>query len=359
MHLFKQRKCFVFLPYLLLVSLTLASCGGSGTPSNTSSSSMTLNVVQTTNAPSFFPIYVARMENFFKDQGLTLTPPAPTLLGSGTVATKALEAGDAEMVGGLMTDAFTLARVDSSVRVLGQLTTAYYVDIAVSKKLEQQEHVSATSSLADKVNALKGKTIGVTAIGSGTWALIVYLFKQQGLDVKKDVHIVVVGTTAAAGLAALSKGTVDAISFFTPTAQQAATRGFGDVLISPLRGDIPEMQGQVHGVFYTKQQVIDAKPKAVQAFIRGIAQAETFIHKNPAQTAVLLAKFLNITPKAASALLTTLLPSLAQTPVISQQGYDKADQFHVKAGLIAIALPYKDVVAADFTNNALSSMGNS
>ncbi len=358
MYLFKRR--LVLLPYILLVSLVLASCGSGGaTPpaAQNSASSMTLSVGQTTNAPSFFPLYVARMENFFKNQGLTLNPSAPVQLGTGTVVTKALESGSIEMVGGgLVTDAFTLSRVDSSVRILGQLADAYFVDIAVSKKLEQEEHVTAKSSLVDKVNALKGKKIGITGIGSGTWALVVYLFKQYGLDIKKDVTLIPTGQTGAGGLAALSKGTVDAISYFTPTAQQAASKGFGDVFISPLRGDIPSMQGQVHGIFYARQQTIDAKPKAVQAFIRGIAQAEEFIHKNPTETATLLASYLKITAPAAKTLLTLLSPSLSQSPIVDQQGYDKANQFHVKAGLIAIALPYKDIVASDFTNQALSSM---
>lgn len=347
----RQRWLALFASVLLLASL-LVGCGGS---SKYSSNSMTLNVVQTNNAPGFFPLYVALQEGFFKDQGLTLDPSAPIQMGTGTIVTKALEAGDVEFVGGgLITDAFTLARVDSSIKLLGQLSTGYYVDIAVSKQFEQQTHVSAQSPLDEKVQKLKGKRIGVTVIGSGTWALVMYLFKREGLDPQKDVTIVPVGVNSTGGLAALKNGTVDALSFFTPTAQQAAAQGLGDVFISPLRGDVPEMQGQVQGVFYTKQQVINAKPQAVQAFIRAIAQAETFIHTNQAQTAVLLASFLKIPLAKAKPLLTLLLPAQAQTPVIDQQGYDAANQFHVKAGLISVPLPYKNLVATDTMNKALS-----
>jgi NitT/TauT family transport system substrate-binding protein len=349
----KQRCLILFTSVLLLASL-LAGCGGSS--SKYSSNSMSLNVAQTINAPGFFPLYVALQEGFFKDQGLTLDPPTPIQMGSGTIVTKALEAGDIEFVGGgLITDAFTLARVDSSIRLLGQLTTGYYVDIAVSKKFEQETHVTPKSSLDDKIKALQGKKIGVTAIGSGTWALVVYLLKREGLNPQKDVNLVPVGTTSADGLAALKNGTVDALSFFTPTAQLAAAQGIGDVFISPLRGDVPEMVGQVQGVFYTKQSVINAKPQAVEAFIRAIAQAETFIQTHQVETANLLATFLKITPTKAKTLLTLLLPTQAKTPVIDQQGYDAANQFHVKAGLISVALPYKDLVATDTINKALSS----
>jgi sulfonate transport system substrate-binding protein len=97
----------------------------------------------------------------------------------------------------------------------------------------------------------------------------------------------------------------------------------------------------------------------VQAFIRAIAQAEAWIHQNPAQAKVLMQKYLKQDPKTSQAVFTATLPIMALTPRISQKDYEVANQFHVKAGLIAIALPYKDVVASDTIDQALSSMPNS
>jgi len=109
-------------------------------------------------------------------------------------------------------------------------------------------------------------------------------------------------------------------------------------------------------VLYGKQNVIDTKLQAVQAFIRAIAKAEAFIQQNPAQAAVLMAKYLKLgnDMKTTNTVFSAMKPVLAQTPQINQQGYDAANQFHVKAGLIAIALPYNDLVAADTINKALA-----
>jgi NitT/TauT family transport system substrate-binding protein len=316
---------------------------------------MTLKVIQNSNAIGFFPLYVAIQQNFFQDHGLTLNPSTPPLMGSGTNMTAAIESDNAELAGGgILTDAFTLSRVDANVKLLGALTTGYFVDIVVSKRFEQQAHLNTLSTLADKVKALVGKKVGDTGPNSGTEALMTYLFRTNGLNVQKDVTLVNVGSTAPAALAALSAGRVDAISFFSPAGQLAEAQNVGDIFISPSHNDIPAMDGQLHGVIYAKQQVINAKPKAIQAFLQGIAQAEDFIHTKPDQATVLLGKYLKINAKDAKLAFAGLLPIIPPNPLICQKAYDTANNFHVKAGLIAIALPYKDMVATDTMQNALS-----
>jgi ABC-type nitrate/sulfonate/bicarbonate transport system substrate-binding protein len=202
-----------------------------------------------------------------------------------------------------------------------------------------------------------GKKVGITTPGSGTEALLIYLFRKYGYNSQRDVTEVSLGNVnPAAGAAALSSGRVDAVAFPVPTGQVAQVQGVGDIFISPDRGDVPEMVGQVHGVIYAKQQVIDAKPKAVQAFIRAIAQAEAFIYQHPDQAETLMGKYLNLKPQVTKAIFAATKPIYPSTPQISQQGYDAANQFHVKAGLIAIALGYNDLVATDTINAALKGM---
>lgn len=354
------RPSFSILACMLLVGLSIAGCEGTTTPTTNSTNIMTLKVAQISSSVAFFPLYIAEQESFFKKQGLTLDPANPPQLGDGAKVGAALESGSIDVAGGgVITDAFTLSKVDAHVRILGALTTGYYVDVTASKQFEQTAHLTANSSLADKVKALVGKKIGITAPGSGTEALMIYLFRIYGYDSKRDATLVNLGGTTTAAIAALKTGRVDAISFFSPAGQVAEAQGIGNILISPDRGDIPSMQGQVHGVFYTRQQVIDAKPKAVEAFIRGIAQAEAYIHQNAAQMPSLLSKYLKLDQKTTTTVWQATLPIVPTTPLISQDGYNKATQFHVKAGLIAIALAYKDVVADGTMQDALKGLSSS
>ncbi len=320
---------------------------------------MTLKVAVVNKSIFFFPFYVAQQENFIKDQGLTLDPATVPLVGSGSKLALTLESNSIDIAVGGLTDVFTISRVDSQIKVIGAITNDYLLDVIVSKKFEQQTHLTEASSLADKVKALVGKKVGISAPNSATDALVTYLFRQQGLDAQKDVTKVNLGAAIAPDLAALQANRVDAVVSSAPAGELAEAQGFGDLFISPVRGDVPSMVGQLFGVAYAKQSLINAKPKAVQAFVRAIAQAETFIQKNPAKAITLLGKYLKLSPKVLNLSWNITKASMPQTPQIDQQAYNIANQFHVKAGLIAVALPYNDLVATDTINKALSGLPSS
>jgi NitT/TauT family transport system substrate-binding protein len=350
------RSMMLLLVCWLLVGLSVASCGGTGTTSSTTNS-MTLNVGQISDSVAFFPFYVAEQQSYFKDEGVTLA--SRPRLGTGAKVATALAAGSIDIGGGVITDAFDLAKVDSQVKIIGSLVNGYYVDITVSKSFERATGLTASSPLASKVNALRGKKIGITGPGSGTEALMIYLFKQQGLDVKRDATLVNLGSDNTAALAALRAGRVDALSFFSPVGQAAELQGIGDILISPMRGDISAMQGQLHGVFYTLQSVINAKSKAIQAFIRAIGRAEAYIHNNSDKALVLLENYLHMNQQIAKAVLTAMAPVYPQSPRIDPQGYNIAAQFHVQAGLINAAPSYNTMVAISTINAALGKSSSS
>jgi ABC-type nitrate/sulfonate/bicarbonate transport system substrate-binding protein len=315
---------------------------------------MTLKVAQVTNAIPFFPFYAALQGNFFKAQGLTLDPSTPPSMESGPKLAVAVEAGSIEIGVGTITDAFTLSRVDASIRVIGAVTSDFLLDVVVSKSFEQQMHLTATSSLMDKIRALVGKKIGVSAPNSASDGLVTYLFRQQGLDAQKDATRVNLGANTSIDLASLQAGRVDAVVVGAPGGEIAEVQGFGDILISPTRGDVPTMQGQLFGVAYAKQQTIDTKPKAVQAFIRGLAQADEFIQNNPTRMEAFLEKYVRLDQKTANIAWNATKSGMPRTPQVSQQAYDTANQFHVKGGLIALAVAYKSLVATDTINKALS-----
>lgn len=360
------RKPVGLLVCLLLIGLCLASCGSSSTPSSNGGSSgggggggnMTLKVGQIVDSIPAFPFGLAVQQNTFKAQGLTLDPPVPPNMGSGAKLATALEANGVEVAVGTMNDAFTISRVDAHIKIIGAVSNAFLLDIVVTKRFEQQAGLTAASPLAAKVQALVGKKIGISAPNSSTDALVTYLFRQQGLDAQKDVTKVSVGGVTATDLAVLQSGRVDAVVVGAPGGTQAELEGFGDTFISPVRGDVPSMQGQLFGVIYAKQSVIDAKPKAIQAFIRGLAQAEALIQKNPDQATAYLPKYLKVDQKTIDVAWNAAKAGMPANPQISQQAYDAADQFQVKAGLIAVPLAYNDLVATDVINNALSGMSS-
>jgi NitT/TauT family transport system substrate-binding protein len=350
------RQLFSFFACLLVTSVYLAGCGGASTGA---SNDMTLKVAEVTNNIPAFQFYVALKEGFFKSQGLTLDPATPPVLNSGSKLSTAVETNSVEIGVGGTTDAFTISRIDSSIRMIADISNGLQIDVIASKNLIQQTHITDASSLADKVNALKGKKVGVSAPNSASDALVTYLFRQQGLNAQTDVTKVSVGASSSAALAALQSGRVDAVAIGKPTGEQAVAKGYGDILISPVRGDDPALAGQLFEVAYAKQSVINAKPKAIQAFIRGLAQADTFIQQQPDKTLSLLKTYL----KSASTSVVnnsdnSLKVSTPKTPQICQSGYNVANQYHLKAGLIAVPLAYNNLVDENTINQAIGTSAN-
>ncbi|QBD81311.1 ABC transporter substrate-binding protein [Ktedonosporobacter rubrisoli] len=346
------RAQMMLLAGVLLVSLSLASCGSAAPASP--SESMTLKVAQVNNGIGFFTLYVARKQHYFEQQGLTLDPSPIPSMGSGSKLASAVEANAVEVGVGGVTDVFTISRVDAYIRMVGAISTDLLLDVVVSKKFEQETHLSASSPLEQKIQGLKGKKIGISSPGSATDAVVTYLLRSQHLDAQKDVVKVNVGAEGPGRLAALQTGRVDAIVVPPPAGEQAEQRGIGDTFISPSYGNVPGMSGQLFTVAFLKQSVIERKPQAVRAFIRGLAQAEDFIQKHPQEAEQMLKEYLKLDDALAQATWQATKGSMAASPRVSEQAYEVANQFHVKAGLIALPLAYQDLVATDVITSALS-----
>jgi len=327
------------------------TCTNTTTAKLSPSNPAKLTVCQGSNSIAFFPVYVAQQLGYFKAQGLNIASPAIVNTGANVVA--AVQANKYQIGNGLITDAFSWSRSDSAARVIGAFVNAYTVDIVVSNQFEATMGVTASSSLADKVKSLKGKTIGITGPGSATQGLLTYLFRQQGMNAATDTKQVSLGSSNAKALAALKNGTVDALSFLPPIGQLVETQGVGDILISPMRGDIPGLVGEVHAVMYTKQSTIDANPLAIAAYIRAAGQAEAFIQSNPAEAKQFLNKYLNLGQAVTDAMYAAAAPDIAKTPQITQASYNIAGQFHVQAGLVNLIPSYNLLVATSTINSAL------
>ena len=334
---------------LLLAGVLISACGESSTPAQTNTGAgsaptpVVLNVGQINDSINFFPFYVAEQMGYFKAQGITLGQRPRLQTGPKVVA--ALESNSIDIGGVVITDAFGMAKVDPSARIIGALTNGYVVDIVVGKQFEQATHLTEASPLTDKINALKGKKIGITGPNTGTEALLTYLFKQQGMDARKDATLISLGSDNTAALAALQNNRVDALSFFSPIGQAAEAQGVGNIFISPDNGDVPDLNGDVHGLFVTKQSTIDAKPQAINGFIRAVSQAENYIQTNPDKAKTLLNGYLKLGDSVSEAVYKATSPVWAKTPELSQSTYEVASQFHIKAGLITAAPPYDSLVA--------------
>jgi ABC-type nitrate/sulfonate/bicarbonate transport system substrate-binding protein len=322
----------------IALSPLVAGCAERGTSS--SSKGGTLNIGQISNSVAFFPLFIAEQNGYFTDEGLKLGDRPR--LGTGAKVAAALKSGSIDLGAGVLTDAFNLARSEpDTTRVLSSLVTEYYVDIVVGKKFGGPD---TAASLEERTRSLVGRKIGITGPGSGTEALVTYLFNGIGKNSKTDATLVNLGSAATSAIGALKAGRVDALSFFQPIGQQVEAAGAGRIYISPARGDVADMAGALHGCVFSTQQLVEKKSKEVDGFQRAMKRAEQDVHGDPGKVRELLEKYLADTdPKALDALVPILRREIPASPAVERKPYETARRFHIDSELVENAPKFEKV----------------
>ncbi|MEV6342855.1 ABC transporter substrate-binding protein [Actinoplanes sp. NPDC051851] len=332
----------------LLLGSVLVAAGCAKNGGSPGGDTSTLNVGQVSNSIAFLPFYIAEQKKLF--EGVTLGERPR--LGTGAKVAAALQSGSIDVAGSVMTDAFNLYKTNDQTRVIGSLVNTYYLDIVAGATMPT---AGDTAPVADRIAALKGKKIGITGPGSGTEALVKYLFKKGGMDATKDAELVNLGSDASAALGALSQRRVDALSFPQPVGQLAVAAGAGRLYISVAAGDVPEIKSATHGVILTTQSVLDAKSDAVAAFLRGIAKAEALVHSDATGTGELLSGYQEtMKPETVQSLVPILQQEIPESPLPPEEGYTASATFHQATGLITEVPPYSTIVPTTWINSALA-----
>ncbi len=327
-----SRRTFLSAAATISALGALTACGGANTGAN-SGKTTPLNVGQISDSVAFFPLFVAEQKGYFNEENVTLGERPR--LGTGAKVAAALKSGSIDLGAGVITDAFNLKSIQNDAVLVSSLVSEYYVDIVVGTNFKGAD---ANATLTEKTNSLVGKKIGITGPGSGTEALLTYLFKKIGKDVQKDATLVNLGATASAAVGALKAGRVDALSFFQPIGQMVEGASEGSIFISPQRGDIPELAGALHGVVFSYTAQANKKTEQIKGFNRAIDKALAFIKTDAAGSAALLKTYLKETDANTLDALMKILPAeMPSTHAIDKGAYDKAAQFHIESGLIKAA----------------------
>lgn len=327
-------KGLVAAPVLLSPAVLAGCASRADTPAGV------LNIGQISNSVAFFPLFIAEKNGYLTDEGITVGQRPR--LGTGAKVAAALKSGSIDLGAGVITDAFNLARIDEGTRLVSSLVTEYYVDIVVPPSFTA---VADDAPLAEKIRSLVGKRIGITGPGSGTEALVNYLFTSIGRNAATESTLVNLGSASTSALGALTSDRVDALAFFQPIGQQAEAEGAGRIFISPTRGDVPELVGALHGVVFSTKELLDAKRDEVAGFQRAMRRAQDDIHGDPQRARELLGAYLKGShPKALDALIPILTKEVPKTPDVVQKSYETAMRFHLDSGLVKKAPSYESVI---------------
>jgi len=180
---------------------------------------------------------------------------------------------------GLSNDVLAAAK-GHSLDYFATLASRLPNNIIISSAVAKQKHITSSSTLQQKVEALKGLTIGDTGAGSVTDQVLQWTLRKYGINPKTDVQIVSLGGNPATAVAGLENGRIQALLYPAPTPEILYAAGKGQLLVNFAGNEMQPAPGYMLGLMASKD-FISSHRSTIQAVIKAVSRAETLMHKDP------------------------------------------------------------------------------
>lgn len=268
----------------MTTALALAACGGSSGGSTTSAAPTTSGSAPTSSsapvepteltavlaAPSgiaFYPLVVGEAKGYF-GENLTVRTEAADSSGS---ALQQVLAGQADIC--VCSPGPGLKAVEEGAN-LTSVYTLYQSDVFALLTTAETGITTAED--------LRGKVIGVDAIGGGAESWLLPLMQAQGLQAGVDYEILATGP-GAAPIAAFARGEI-----------QAYAAAFIDTAVLRLQGldvqqvELPGSEVFFDAVLIMQKDYVAANPEVIKALGKGVAMATVLGEKNPTEVLTII-----------------------------------------------------------------------
>ncbi|MGZ8487174.1 MAG: ABC transporter substrate-binding protein [Candidatus Binatia bacterium] len=236
------------------------------------------------------PLWLAREKGFFSKYGVQLQavymPGAPALFA--TLATGQIQLANS---GGSTALGAVVGGLD--LKVIGTFTSRIPFDIV------------ASSSIKDGKD-LRGKRLGIQAIGGTIWMAGLLGLEHLGLDPRRDSIQVVAAGEQTLLTQALERGTVDAIVVDSAFSNTLKARGFS-IIVELSKANIPFVSNGIVARGNFLQQQPDVARNVVKGWLEGVAYA--------------------LSPKMKPAVIAAIMRYLKITdPDLAERGYQDLQQ---------------------------------
>lgn len=301
-----------------------------------------VSLIQSFHAMSFAAVYVARARNFFEQEGVDLDFQ--------------MVRGDAVAAQGLVGRAAPMAALGGTTAVLlaskgirefisvSPVIGAVAASIAVRKDVAEARGLHRGLPLEQRISLLKGMRISTGSLGGTLHTAVSYLMRRGGLDPNSDVTLLSMGGPAEM-LAALKAKNIDAIAMGAPAPEMAEREGSGVIVISMLRGDVPELANMPYDVLLVRRDYAEANPDAVRRVVRALGRAMAFMRENPDGTRdALLGYFDKVPPAVVSEVARHLSSAVPADGRFTEEMWKNQMTFDVKAGKLPKALDTREGV---------------
>ncbi len=273
------------------------------------------------------PILVGMERGFYRQNGVAVEMIPFT---GGPPLLRGILAGTADMGITGATDPLVFRAAGAPIRGVAVVTEKNHFTLVVAPGINRLED-------------LKGATIGVTAVGATTWVFARLLTKKQGWDPVRDIRIVGLGGFDAQ-VAAMRRGETKAFVWGDGGAV-AETLGVGKILLR-LDDVTPKWVSQLA---YATSDTIRKRKEDLRKVLRGHFQAMKFCRDNPDETIRIAAKGIGWPEAAARRAYEISRPLMSVDGRFDVEAYRFMQDTLIELGVLSVRLPLADHYTTEFT----------
>jgi NitT/TauT family transport system substrate-binding protein len=282
----------------------------------------------------FAPIWIAQRKGYFKEEGIDFEHILTT---GGAVTMAAIMNGDVQFVSTAASDVLVARSRGDRMLAVGIFPASLEWHIATNNKWLESRGLTkiqvAKMTVAQKIQALKGTTIGAATVGGAPAQVVRYLLQQNNLKPDADVRFAAVGA-GSSRVNALKNGQVDMIVGGIPDTEQPELEGWGLTFIR-LGHEIEIFKDYPHESVHALDNYIKANPEATRALLRAIARGNNLIIDNPAESDELLVKqFPKIAPSVLKTVMSHSRSTFRRNMRMTKSGWDNMHKVFVAVGLL-------------------------
>ena len=296
-----------------------------------------LLVAEPVHSTGYLPMYIAMAKGYFSEADIEVKI---VTIETGGGHTSAVLSGQAfAFIGGPEHNAFAKAKGAELRAVVGCVDRGnVYICAATGQEPKDR----------DFATYFKGKTIAVSAFGATPNSIMRYLLAKWKLDVKNDVTLYEMPTSAVPAAVRAGKATIGVST--EPLIKQGITQGFWT---EPFFNVPKELGPYAYSTINIRQESIKKEPEVVKGFVRGMMKASKFLYANPAEAAEVAKKQFPTMP------LEDLKASMDRSfademwtkdGTISRAAWDTAKAVVTGAGILKSDVGYDEIVDMSFAD---------
>ncbi len=341
----RQNPGFIII--ILVAVIGIAACNGAKSPEEIQGVRTDLNLtpVKIGGAPAFeliFPTLVGMCRGYFEQQGIKVEE---FIHGPGSDIRTALLGGqlDAALLAFIHVP---LARwKNQKVKIVASIYDKEIFSVVAREPLKNE-----VKTLKD----LRGKRIGISKPGSGSWALISFYLSRVGLNRNKDVKLISVGNNLQTVYNALKTGLIDAYPSFEPQTTILTRNNIAYPLVSIWEKDVHQRfigKSAMSMVLAASEKTINKNPLLVQKLVNVHKLSVIYISLNDARR---LAGLILNNPDTASKVgnidlqtLTSVIEKIKDgfsSGALSRTGYNNEMNLYITAGVLKKEIPFDESV---------------